>query len=258
MRNKNLKRFALMASVSAIAWFGASASAASLQDIFELSAEGTRVAQASQTRVEALSDEAQEMLADYRSEIRTVEDLRAYNIQKEREIADQRNQINQLGSSIERATMIDRQILPLISNMISVLEDFVVSDKPFKLDERLEAINFLKDNLDDSNISTSEKFRLAFEAYQAENNYGREMGFEDGEIILNNVTLSGTLLNVGRVALFFQTVDRSITAHWNPATTEWEELDSSYASGVATALKIAEGQVAPNLVRLPLVKTGGE
>ena len=43
MRNKNLKRFALMASVSAIAWFGASASAASLQDIFELSAEGNSV-----------------------------------------------------------------------------------------------------------------------------------------------------------------------------------------------------------------------
>ncbi|MEE8294125.1 MAG: DUF3450 domain-containing protein [Sphingomonadales bacterium] len=258
MRNKNLKRLALTASVSAVVWFGASASAATLQDIFELSAEGTRVAQASQTRVEALSDEAQALLADYRSEIRTIEDLRAYNIQKEKEIADQRSQINKLTSSIERATMIDRQILPLISNMIETLEIFVNSDKPFKLEERLDAINFLKDNLDDSNISTSEKFRLAFEAYQAENNYGREMGFQDGNITLNNVSLSGKLLNVGRVALFFQTVDQSITAHWNPASGDWEELDSSYTSGVATALKIAEGQIAPDLVRLPLVKTGGE
>ena len=210
MRNKNLKRLALTASVSAVVWFGASASAATLQDIFELSAEGTRVAQASQTRVEALSDEAQALPADYRSEIRTIEDLRAYNIQKEKEIADQRSQINKLTSSIERATMIDRQILPLISNMIETLETFVNSDKPFKLEERLDAINFLKDNLDDSNISTSEKFRLAFEAYQAENNYGREIGFQDGNITLNNVSLSGKLLNVGRVALFFQTVDQSI------------------------------------------------
>jgi len=258
MRNKNLKRLALTASVGAVVWFGASASAATLQDIFELSAEGTRVAQASQTRVEALSDEAQAMLADYRSEIRTIEDLRAYNIQKEKEIADQRSQISKLTSSIERATMIDRQILPLISNMIETIETFVNSDKPFKLEERLDAINSLKDNLDDSNISTSEKFRLAFEAYQAENNYGREMGFQDGNITLNNVSLSGKLLNVGRVALFFQTVDQSITAHWNPASGEWEELDSSYSSGVATALKIAEGQIAPDLVRLPLVKTGGE
>lgn len=258
MRNKNLKRFALTASVSAVVWFGASASAATLQDIFELSAEGTRVAQASQNRVEALSDEAQAMLADYRSEIRTVEDLRAYNVQKEREIASQRRDIATLTSSIERATMIDRQILPLISNMIGVLEDFVAADKPFKLDERLDAINFLKDNLDDSNISTSEKFRLAFEAYQAENNYGREMGARDGEITLNSVVLGGKLLNVGRVALFFQTTDQSITAHWNPATKGWEELDSSYTSGIAQALKIAEGQMAPDLVRIPLVKTGGE
>lgn len=261
MRNKNLKRFALMASVSAVAWFGAPASAATLQDIFELSAEGTRVAQASQNRVEALSDEAQSMLADYRAEIRTVEDLRAYNIQKEREVADQRRQIATLTSSIERATMIDRQILPLISNMINTLEVFVKNDKPFKLEERMDAITFLQDNLDDSNISTSEKFRLAFEAYQAENNYGREMGFQDGDITLNGVNLSGKLLNVGRVALFFQTPDKSTTAHWNPTSGDsgaWEELDSSYASGVAQALKIAEGQVAPDLVRLPLVKTDGE
>ncbi len=41
-------------------------------------------------------------------------------------------------------------------------------------------------------------------------------------------------------------------------TKTWEELDSSYSSGIAQAIKIAEGQVAPDLVRIPLVKTGGE
>ena len=235
---------------------GASASAATLQDIFELSAEGTRVAQASQARVEALSDEAQSMLAEYRNEIRTLEDLRAYNVQKEREIADQRRQISQLTSSIERATMIDRQILPLVQNMISVLDDFIASDRPFKLEERLGELDNLKSNMDDSGISTSEKFRLAFEAYQAEVNYGREMGVEEGSITLNNVSLSGKLLNVGRVGLFFQTQDESTTAHWNPETRSWEELDSSYSAGINEAIKIAEGQVAPNLVRVPLVKTG--
>jgi len=258
MRNGNLKKIALGASIGTVVWFGASASAATLQDIFNLSAEGTRVAQASQTRVDALSDEAQAMLADYKAEIRTIEDLKAYNIQKEREIADQQRQINQLTSSIERATMIDRQILPLVQNMINVLEDFVASDKPFKLDERMDAINFLKDNMDDSNITTSEKFRLAFEAYQAENNYGRELGISDGRVTLNGTTLEGKVLNVGRIGLYFQNQDQSVTAHWNPATKNWEELDSSYASGISQAIKIAEGQVAPDLVRVPIVKSSGE
>lgn len=258
MRNKQLKRFALTASVGAAAWLGASASAATLQDIFELSAEGTRIAQASQARVDALSDEAQTMLNDYRAEIRTIEDLKAYNVQKEREVADQRATINDLQSSIERATTIDRQILPLIENMIGVLEDFIASDKPFKLSERLDALNNLKDNLDNSNVSTSEKFRLAFEAYQAENDYGREMGVEQGEISLGSTVLAGKILNVGRVGLFFQNQDQSLTAHWNPATRAWEELDSSYSGGIADAIKIAEGQVAPDLVRVPLVKTSGE
>ncbi len=261
MRNKNLKRVALHASVGAVALLGASASAATLENIFEISAEGTRVAQASQARVEALSDEAQEMLTEYRAEIRTIEDLKAYNVQKEREVANQQKQINQLTSSIERATMIDRQILPLVQNMITVLDKFIKNDKPFKLDERLDALNFLQDNLDDSGISTSEKFRLAFEAYQAENNYGRELGVEQGSITLGNVRLEGKLLNVGRIGLYFQTQDESTTAQWNPTLGErgaWEELDGSYSGGISLAIKIAEGQIAPDLVRVPLITAEGE
>lgn len=257
MRNKNLKRIALSASVGAVVLLGATASAATLKDIFDLSAEGTRIAQASQARVDALSDETQNMLQDYRAELRTIEDLQAYNIQKEREIADQQRQIRTLSSSIERATMIDRQILPLVSNMTNVLETFIRNDMPFKIEERQNGIDILRENMDSSDVSTSEKFRLAFEAYQAENNYGREIDVEEGEITLDGNELKGKLLHVGRIALYFQTQDESTTAHWNPATKEWEELDSSYAREINQAIKMAEGQIAPDLVRLPLVDVDG-
>jgi len=258
MLKKHFKRMALAASVGTFALLGASASAATLEDIFELSAEGTRIAQASQERVDALSNETQAMLLEYRTLLRAIEDLQAYNIQKEREIADQNEEIDKLNSSIERATMIDRQIIPLIEKMINELEVFINNDLPFYLEERREGVLRLRDYMDESEITTSEKFRLVFQAYQAEHNYGRELGVEESSITINGQELGGKLLHIGRVGLYFQNQDQSVTAIYNPINKGWEELDSSYTRPVNQAIKIAEDQIPPDLIRLPIYKADAE
>lgn len=258
MLKKHFKRMVLTASVGTFALLGANASAATLQDIFELSAEGTRIAQASQERVDALSTETQSMLFEYRSLLRAIEDLQAYNIQKEREIVDQKQEIVKLTSSIERATMIDRQIIPLIEKMINSLETFVNNDLPFFIEERQEVVLRLRDYMDESEITTSEKFRLVFQAYQQEHSYGRALEVEKDSITLNGQELGGKLLHIGRVGLYFQTGDQSVTAIYNPITRQWQSLDSSYTRAVNQGIKIAEDQIPPDLIRLPIVKVDTE
>ena len=253
MLRKHIRRLALSATVSAVAISAFPASAATLEDIFELSAEGTRIAQSSQAQIDNLSDETQSLLADYRSVLRTIEDLQAYNIQKEREIADQNRQIRTLTSSIDRATLIDRQILPLIGRMINVLEDFMANDIPFLMDERRERIAGLRDIMDNADVSASEKFRLVFQAYQTENDYGRTIEQYDGTITLGGQEFGGSVLRIGRVGLYFQTGDLSTSAHWNPGANSWEVLDSSFARAISQGIKMADGQVANDLVRLPII-----
>ncbi len=256
MLRKYFKRLALSVTVGTMAILATPASAATLEDIFDLSAEGTRIAQTSQTQIDNLSDETQSLLGDYRRILRTIEDLQAYNIQKEREIADQNRQIRTLTSSIERATMIDRQILPLIGRMINVLEDYMVNDIPFLLDDRRDRIANLRDIMDNSDVTASEKFRLVFQAYQIENDFGRTIETYDGSIQLGGQELGGNVLRIGRVGLYFQTTDLSTSAHWNPGlgdNGEWEILDSSYARSISQGIKMADGQVANDLVRLPII-----
>jgi Protein of unknown function (DUF3450) len=256
MRKKSMKRIALTAAALATtAWLTSSVSAATLQDIFDLSASGIRVAQESQTRVDALASETQNLLVDYRLELRTIEDLKAYNIQKEREIADQLRQMTTLRSSIERATLIDRQILPLMGRMIDVLGQFVANDVPFLLDDRMRRVDQLRDIMGMADVTPSEKFRRVFEAYQIENDYGRTIEAYKGSVTLNGSDLEGTVLRVGRVGLYFQTEDENTSALWNPATRQWEELSSSYSGAIKQGIRIAESQVAPDLVRLPVVKS---
>lgn len=255
MQKKYFRRIAFSIMLGGAALIGTSASAATLQDIFQLSAEGQRVAQASQERVDALTSTTQGMLGDYRAELKTIEDLRAYNIQKEREITDQKRQISTLQSSIERATLIDRQILPLMNRMIDVLERFVRSDVPFRLDERLEEVAKLKDIMDMSDVPASEKFRRVFEAYQLENDAGRAVETYTGTITLNGETLTGDVLQIGRIGLYFITGDKSNAGIWNKTTGQWEELDSGDYRAVSLGIKIAANQIPPDLVRLPIVAT---
>lgn len=259
MPKPSLKRMALAAAIAATsAGLASSVSAATLQDIFDLSANGIRVAQESQTRVDALASETQNLLTDYRLELRTIEDLKAYNIQKEREIADQLRQMATLRSSIERATLIDRQILPLMTRMVDVLEQFVQNDVPFLKDKRLARVAELRDIMPLSDVTPSEKFRRVFEAYQIENDYGRTIEAYNGAIALDGNPLEGTILRVGRIGLYFQTPDQDTSAFWNPSTKVWEGLSGSYDGAIEKGIKIAESQIAPDLLKLPVVKTKTE
>ena len=110
--------------------------------------------------------------------------------------------------------------------------------------------------MDNSDVSASEKFRLVFQAYQIENDFGRTIETYDGSIQLDGQDFQGNVLRIGRVGLYFQTTDLSTSAHWNSGlgnNGEWEVLDSSFARAISQGIKMADGQVANDLVRLPII-----
>ena len=84
------------------------------------------------------------------------------------------------------------------------------------------------------------------------------MEVEKDSITLNGQELGGKLLHIGRVGLSFQTGDQSVTAIYNPITRQWQTLDSSYTRAVNQGIKIAEDQIPPDLIRLPIVKVDTE
>ena len=69
----------------------------------------------------------------------------------------------------------NKGILPTLEEMVGTLESIINNDTPFLLTERSARVDELKEILKQSNISTSEKFRRVFEAYQIENEFGRKL-----------------------------------------------------------------------------------
>ena len=112
------------------------AQAETLTAIFEVAERITSEGKASQTRVDELTDQTRDLLDEYKTVLREVEGLRIYNAQLDRQIANQNEEMEQLNASIDQVTVIERQITPLMLEMVDGLEQFINLDVPFLLDER--------------------------------------------------------------------------------------------------------------------------
>lgn len=209
-------------------------------------------ARASQTRVNSLADSRDRIVEEYRMTLKKIENARVYNDQLKKIIANQNAEEKSVTAQIETLKETNEGIVPLMLRMVTNLESFVDLDIPFLPKERTKRLADLKIMMDRADISTSEKFRRVLEAYQVENEYGRTIEAYRGVQTRDGKELTVDFLRIGRVGLFYQSLDGSITARFNPETKAWDDLGSEYRKSLREGLKMARKQMAPQLIKLPI------
>ena len=60
------------------------------------------------------------------------------------------------------------------------------------------------------------------------------------------------LLQVGRAALYYQTLDGAESGYWDKNNKQWQTLDSSYNQGISDSIRIVEGKDVVDLMSLPI------
>ena len=249
MKKQRLKAVALSTVLSAGALMGSVAMAdQTLDAILQVGQAKTTLAQDSQKRIDRLAQETEDLLQSFKAQNKLIEDLRVFNAQMEKQVAKQLEVVSDLEQSIEKVTVIERQIQPLIFRMLDGLEQFVALDKPFQLDERKGRIEMLRANQDRADISVSEKFRQVLEAYKIESAYGGTL--EAYKTTLPNDDREVSILRVGRISLMYQTSDAKSSGYWDAAQGQWVALDSSYNSRILKGLKIARDQATKDILVL--------
>ena len=230
--------------------------AAELKDSLGVVAETNRSAAKSQQKIDQLSRDSRDMLEEYRKLQDGSEYQAAYTRElEELELAQQARMVA-LQEQISQARVTRQRIVPLMRSMVEALEQFVVLDLPFRHEERIAAVLELKERLQRPDISVSAKFRLVLEAYQLEQNYGGTIESWRGPLQLGEEELSVEYLRVGRVALYYQSLDGATSGYWDAATQQWQALDEHYNRGLAQALRVAGKTVAPQLLNLPVAVPG--
>lgn len=219
-----------------------------------VAAEERRIQQAqeSQDVIDGIVEETRSITEEYRSVMKEVDGLIVYNTLLQRQIDDQNEELRNLSESIDSVTVIERQILPLLTRMIDGLERFVAADVPFLINERTERVNSLSELLNRADVTAAEKFRVVMEAWQIENDYGRTIFSYTGELDIDGLNREVAFLQIGRVSLIYQTPDGENQGVWDQANREWVALGTDYRNSIRLALRLARGQSAPALLLLPV------
>lgn len=242
-------RHSLFAVVCAAVW---SLPAAALDDSMEQQQQMDRDAALSQGRIDQLDEQARSDFQNFRIASRRLESLEIYNAQMDRLIQSQEQEMASIARQIEDIDDIETGALPLMIRMTETLADIVESDVPFLRDERQDRIENLKELIDRADVSAGEKYRRILEAYQVEVEYGRTIEAYRGDLVLDSDARKVEFLRIGRIGLYYQTLDGSQMGRWNPARESWETLDSSYRTSLRDGLRIARRQAPPELLRLPI------
>ena len=174
-----------------------------------------------------------------------------YNRQLQELIDSQNAEIISINEQMVELDKTNKGILPTLEEMVGTLESIINNDTPFLLTERKARVAELKDILKQSNISTSEKFRRVFEAYQIENEYGRTIEAYRDEIKVDNEMLNVEVFRLGRVGLYARTSDGKNTAMYSKTESKWIKK-RGIDNELVIALKIARKELPPSLLKLPV------
>lgn len=226
-----------------------------LDDANKKADEINESARQTQQTINGITEQIDSKLQDYKTLIKEIEGLEVYNGQLSKQIANQEQEMLDLNDAIDEVSVIERQITPLMLNMIEGLGQFIDLDVPFLEQERNDRLVDLQAMMDKANVAPSEKFRRVMEAYQVEMDYGRTIEAYSGLHTINGQERDVDFLRIGRTALIYQTRDGSAQGVWNKQTRQWEELDSSYRTQITKGLRMARKQLAPNLIMVPVAST---
>ena len=256
-----LSKKSLIAStiIGALAFSASNFAAAdALTDLQKAEAQIFKASSKSQSKIDNIYGQTQELLAEYRNTVDEADVLKGYNDHVQLMVDDQKANIQSLQNQIAGIDKTKQGVVPLMYKMIDTLEKFVDLDVPMNIDARKERIAGLRDVMGDSDVSVSEQFRLVLEAYEIEASYGTIFGVYQGELDLGDRMITADFVHMGRISFVAQSLDMKNAWVWNNEARSWEALGDEYLKPVTDAVRMARKQLPLDLAKLPVFAAGAK
>ena len=216
-----------------------------------------REASLSQEKINDYDDKANAAAKTYAAAVQRAESLAIYNGQLKRLIDSQKKEIQSIKRQTEEIETIETGALPLMLEMTDTLQELIEGDVPFLLKERRDRVENLKLLIDRADVTAGEKYRRIMEAYLIEADYGRTIEAYRGELDMGGIARTVDFLRIGRLGLYYQTLDSEETGNWDKGGQQWEEIEDEYRRSIRDGLRIARKQAPPELLRLPVDAPSG-
>jgi len=214
--------------------------------------EAVEIRQMTQKEEDRWAEEKAKMQAEYKELERERKNLLAVNKRLKQEIDVHREEIGSIEGKIKEIERISEELLPCLCETLKRLEECAASSLPFLLEEREQRLKGLRRTLEDSKISASEKFRRIMEALSVEAEYGNTVEVYQKRIDVEGKNILVNIFRLGRLSLFFQTLDQETTGFYNPARTAWVQFPRHCNREISKAIEIAGKMRSIDLLTLPL------
>ncbi len=214
--------------------------------------ESIDIRQETQKKRERWHKEYLNLIQKYKDLLNQIKDLEAKNKELKVKKTDLKGKIKNYQEEISKLDSISSQMLPFLKKVYMALEEMVKKDLPFLREERKRRLNILKEVIEGSNFSLAEKYRKVMEALFIEAEYGNTIEVYQDRININGKKIEGNVFRLGRVALFFQSPDRKISAIFDPSTSSWKTLPRRYTNDITAAIEIAKRRRPVELLILPI------
>ena len=225
--------------------------AQSVDQVLAAGQERLSLAQQSQERINNIVEGTRSLEDDYRAINKEIDGLRVYNRLMVAQTDGQAAVLEDIALSIDQVDVINRQIFPLMERMIDGIEQSVALDVPFLMDERSKRIEDLKNIMSRSDVTVAEKFRKVMEAYQIEMDYGTSSEWYEDTLEIDGEARAFNILRIGRVGLYFQSDDATITGRWDNESRTWIRDDSA-RNDIRKGIRMARQLIAPELIAVPV------
>ena len=231
----------------------APAAAASQQvtQALQAQAQNDKEQAANQQAINKVRDQTQDAAGRYAQAMADADSLERYNKQLDSQVKSQEAEMASIERQLTDIETTNREVQPLMSQMVDTLDQFVKLDVPFLLDERTARVQNLKDMMARADVTISEKYRRILEAYQIELEYGRTLDAYEGRLGTGADARTVEFVRLGRVSLMYRTLDGSEVGYWDADQKKWVQ-DASYRDDIQQALRVARGQGAKELLTVPV------
>jgi hypothetical protein len=105
---------------------------------------------------------------------------------------------------------------------------------------------------DDPEVPVAEKFRKTMEALSIESEYGNTIEVYHDRILLGDQQVSGQIFRLGRISLYYLSLDGQEAAVFDVGEQQWRRLDDRFVPAVSAAVEIALKRRTAGILDLPL------
>ena len=205
-----------------------------------------------QNKIDELDIESKKIYFDYKDTLNEFNSLKNYDDQLSKIIDAQIIEISSINEQLDSLDSINIDILPLLKRMVDSLSKFITLDIPFLIEERKLRLQDLDTLIVRADVTTAEKFRKIFEAYQLEANFGKTIESYQGFLTIKESEKAVDYFRLGRLGLYYRTPNGKETGYWNSNSQQWVHEGSSLDDEIKAALDIANRQSPPNFIKLPV------